>query len=360
MAVLFFATPVFAAAVERRGYGTTKDGEKVEAFTLTSSTGASATIVTYGATVTELKVPDKNGAMGDVVLGFDNLQQYEKESPYFGCVVGRVGNRIAKGKFTLEGKEYVLATNNGANHLHGGMRGYDKRVWTAEVVKGPDPAVRLTLVDPDGTEGYPGTVKAMVTYTLAGNTLRIEYEATTDKATPINLTNHSYINLLDAGKSNILGHELQVNADAYTSVDATLIPTGKIEPVKGTPIDFRKVKAIGKDLAAMGWTPVGYDHNLVLRGQEGKLSQAAVVEEPVTRRRMELWTTQPGVQFYTGNFLDGKVTGKNGAVYKQHHGFCVETQHYPDSVNRPNFPSTILRPGATYRQVTEFRFSVAK
>jgi aldose 1-epimerase len=345
--------------VDKKPFGTTADGHAVDAYTLTNSSGASATIITYGGIVTGLHVPDKAGTLGDVVLGFDNLQQYETQSPYFGALIGRVGNRIAKGKFSLDGHDYTLATNNGPNSLHGGDKGYDKRVWTASPVNSLDgPALRLTLTDPDGAEGYPGTVLVTVVYTLTNtNALRIDYTATTDAPTPINLTNHSYFNLKDAGATDMLGHLLQVNADTYTPVDDTLIPTGEIAPVKNTPIDFTQPKPIGRDLKAMGGNPAGYDHNLVLRSTTGTLALAATVTEPTTGRRMEVWTTQPGVQFYSGNFLDGTATGKHNARYNQYHAFCLETQHFPDAVHHPNFPSIILRPGQTYRQTTEYRFT---
>jgi aldose 1-epimerase len=345
--------------VDKKPFGATADGHAVEAYTLTNSSGASATIITYGGTITQLHVPDNTGKLGDVVLGFDNLKQYETQSPYFGALIGRVGNRIAKGKFSLDGHDYTLATNNGPNSLHGGTKGYDKRVWTAAPVNSLDgPALRLTLTDSDGAEGYPGTVQVIVVYTLTNtNALRIEYTATTDAPTPINLTNHSYFNLKDAGATDMLGHLLQVHADRYTPVDETLIPTGDIAPVKNTPIDFTQPKPIGRDLKAMGGNPAGYDHNLVLRSTTGTLALAATVTEPTTGRHMEVWTTQPGVQFYSGNFLDGSATGKGGARYNQYHAFCLETQHFPDAVHHPNFPTIILRPGQTYRQTTEYRFS---
>jgi len=348
-----------SGAIQKKPFGTTADGKSVDAYTLTSDK-LSATILTYGGTITHLNVPDKNGTPGDIVLGFDKLADYEAPGPYFGSIIGRVGNRIAKGKFALDGKTYTLATNNSPNHLHGGLKGYDKRVWSAEPTNTPEgPALKLALTDPNGTEGYPGTVHVTVTYTLTSHALRIDYAATTDKATPINLTNHTYFNLKDAGKSDISSHTLQLTADLYTPVDDTLIPTGEIAPVKNTPLDFTAPKPIGKDLLAMGGGDhPGYDHNIVLRNQSGKLAHCATVTEPTTGRRLEVWTSHPGVQFYTGNFLDG-TAGKNGIAYKRHHGFCLETQHFPDSVNHLNFPSAILKPGQTYRQTTEFRFGLA-
>lgn len=344
--------------IEKKTYGTTKDGEAVEAYTLVNGK-VSAEIVTYGGVVRRLVVPDKNGASGDVVLAWDSLKSYEEPGPYLGALIGRVGNRIGKGRFTLDGKTYALATNNGPNHLHGGLKGYDKRVWKAAPGSSAEgPTLTLTLTDADGTEGYPGTVQVTVVYTLTANALRIDYAATVDQATPINLTNHTYFNLKDGGKSDVLGHVLQLDADAYTPVDEGLIPTGQIAPVKGTAIDFTTPKPIGKDLVAMGGDPAGYDHNLVLRSQDGGLARAAQVTEPTTGRTLEVWTTEPGMQFYSGNFLDG-AKGKGGVAYGRHHGFCLETQHYPDSVNRPEWPSTILRPGGRYQSVTEFRFGVA-
>ncbi|MCL2639316.1 MAG: galactose mutarotase, partial [Phycisphaerales bacterium] len=312
-------------------FGKTAAGQTVTAYTLANGSGVSATILNYGGVITQINVPDKTGKIANVTLGFDNFAQYEKESPYFGAICGRVANRIAKGKFTLDGKTYSLATNNGPNHLHGGIVGYDKYIWAASMLETNEgPSLKLTHTDPDGTEGYPGTVQASITYTLVHATLRITYTATTNKPTPINLTNHAYFNLKDGGKSDVLSHVLQLLADNYTPVDATLIPTGQIASVKNTPIDFTTPKPIGQDLKAMGGDPVGYDHNLVLRSQNGSLAQAAVVTEPTSGRRMEVWTTSPGVQLYTGNFLSG-LQGPNGAIYKQHHAFCLETQHFPDS-----------------------------
>jgi len=333
-------------------FGKTAAEQTVTAYTLANGSGVSATILNYGGVITQINVPDKAGNIANVTLGFDNFAQYEKESPYFGAICGRVANRIAKGKFTLDGKTYSLATNNGPNHLHGGNVGYNKKIWAASMLETSEgPSLKLALTDPDGNEGYPGTVQVAVTYTLVHATLRIVYTATTDKPTPINLTNHAYFNLKDGGKSDILSHVLQLCADNYTPVDATLIPIGQIASVKNTPIDFTSPKPIGRDIQAMG----GYDHNLVLRSQDGTLAQAAIVTETTSGRRMEVWTTNPGVQLYTGNFLSG-LKGPNGATYNQHHAVCLETQHFPNSINHPNFPSTILRPGETYHQVTEFRF----
>lgn len=348
--------------VDKKPYGKTQAGDLVDQYTLTNKAGAVAKLITYGAILTNLEVPDRHGKIGDVVIGFDTLPEWEADGSSINKTIGRFANRIAKGKFTIDGQEYTLPKNNGENTLHGGPEGYGKRIWNAEIVTNADgPSVKFTLHDPDGKMGFPGNVDAAVVFTLTeANTLRIDYTATTDKATPINLTNHSYFNLLDAGKSTIYGHELQINADKYTPVDATLIPTGVLAPVAGTPIDFTTAKPIGKDLKAMGGDPVGYDHNLVLRSQDGSLAQAAIVTEPKSGRVLEVWTTEPGIQLYSGNFLDGTQKGKHHVVFKQHHAFCLETQHYPDSPNQSNFPSSILKPGDTFHSVTEFRFSVKK
>jgi aldose 1-epimerase len=345
------------AGVKKAMFGKLDDGTPVEIYTLTNSHGLTAKIMTYGATLTELHVPDRNGAQGDVVLGFDNLAQYVKGHPYFGSTVGRVANRIAKGKFTLEGKAYTLAVNNGPNHLHGGLKAFDKAVWKATRVKSADgPAVKFAYHSPDGEEGYPGNLDVAVTYTLTNkNGLRIDYEATTDRATPVNLTNHTYFNL--AGKGDILDHELMLAADRYVAVDDTLIPTGELREVKGTPMDFTTPHKIGERITQVGGDPNGYDHCYVLNSGGRSFALAARATEPTTGRVMEMYTTEPGVQFYTGNFLDGTLTGKGGMVYRKHSAFCLEAGHFPDSVNHPDFPSTILRPGQTYRQRTEYVFS---
>lgn len=335
--------------IESRPFGQTQDGSAVTEYVLTNAAGAVVAIIDYGAIITRIVMPDRDGALGDVALGFDEVLPYETISPHFGSTIGRYGNRIAKGTFELDGKTYHLPINNGPNSLHGGKVGYDKRMWQVVV---EEDAVLFSLEDPDGFQGYPGNVSATVRFRLSDdNALRIEYEATTDRATPINLTNHSYFNLKDAGASDVLSHVLQIEADQYTPVDETLIPTGEIAPVEGTPIDFRQPKAIGQDVEAMG----GYDHNLVLR-DPGSFRHIATVEEPTTGRRMEVWTDQPGVQCYSGNFLDGSIVGRGGASYGKRHAFCLETQHFPDSPNHPQFPSTILRPGETYRTATEYRF----
>jgi aldose 1-epimerase len=356
-------SPAWAgSSIDVKSFGKTYDDTPVQQYTLTNGAGLSVRIITYGAAVTNLMIPDREGKLGDVVLGFDNLTQYENESPYFGAIIGRVGNRIAHGIFSVDHTRYCVPINNGPNHLHGGFKGYDKRVWNAEPGMTADgPSLRMTLIDADGDEGYPGTMKVTVIYSLTGdNALKIQYYATTDKATPINLTNHTYFNLNNGGASTIERHVLTLMADAYTPVDATLIPTGEIAWVKGTPIDFTSPKPIGRDLQAMGGSPVGYDHNLVLRSQDGDMAEAASVTDPDSGRVMEVWTTQPGIQFYSGNFLDGTVKGKGGVAYQQHSAFCLETQHYPDSINHPKFPDSLLRPGEVYREITEYRFSTSK
>jgi aldose 1-epimerase len=352
------------AGTAKSEFGKTPDGKDVDLYTLTNAHGMKAKIITYGGIITELEAPDRDGKLGDVVLGFDNLQSYLAGSPYFGALIGRVANRIAKGRFTLDGMEYKLFINNGPNALHGGQKGFDKVVWRAEPEETKDgPALKLTYLSPSGEEGYPGNLTVHVTYTLTNdNALRIDYAATTDKATPINLTNHSYFNLGGPGSGDILGEEVMIAADKYTPVDATMIPTGEIKPVKGTPLDFTKPTTIGARIDELkpdeaAANPGGYDHNYVLRGGDKEPALAARVHEPKTGRTMEVYTTEPGLQFYTGNFLDGKLKGKNGVVYKKHQAFCMEADHFPDSVNHPDFPSTILEPGKTYTQTTVYKFS---
>jgi aldose 1-epimerase len=341
------------ARVQKSCFGTLPDGSAVDLFTLANANGLSAKVATYGTIITELHVPDRDGELGDIVLGFDNLEQYLKGHPFFGATVGRCANRIAKGRFTLDSKAYTLATNNGPNHLHGGLKGFDKMVWQAEPQTGA--SVKFSYTSLDGEEGYPGTLAVAVTMTLTdANELRLDYCATTDKPTPVNLTNHSFFNL--AGDGRALDHELMIAADCYTPSDSTLIPTGEIKPVRGTPLDFTQPQPIGSRFGQLHTNPVGYDHNYVLNGGGKGLSLAARVYEPRSGRILEVQTTQPGVQLYTGNFLDGSLTGKRGVVYHQHTGFCLETQHFPDSVNQPKFPSVILRPGQTYRQTTLYKF----
>jgi aldose 1-epimerase len=324
-----------------------------------------AAITNYGAIVTSLRTPDRNGQFADIVLGFDSLDPYLKTHPYFGAVVGRYGNRIAKGRFTLNGKEYQLATNNGPNSLHGGIRGFDKRVWTPrDVSKDGVPALELTYLSKDKEEGYPGNLTAKVTYTLTeNNELRLDYEITTDQDTIHNVTNHSYFNLAGQGEGAILDHQVEINADRFTPVDATLIPTGALQNVEGTPFDFRKSTPIGARIDQKDEQLVrgkGYDHNFVLNGPQGELSPAVKVYEPKSGRVMEVLTTQPGVQFYTGNFLDGTLTGKGGKKYDFRYGFCLETQHFPDSPNKPQFPSVVLKPDTPFRSTTIYRFSAQR
>jgi aldose 1-epimerase len=347
------------ATVEKSDFGK-KEGTPVELYVLTNGKGMKVKVTSYGGIVTELHAPDKSGKLADVVLGFDGLDDYVKDNPFFGCITGRYANRIAGGKFTLGGKEYTLEKNNGPNHLHGGLKGFDKVVWKAEPVRGEEPAVRMRYLSKDGEEGYPGNLSVTVTYTLTeDNALRIDYRATTDKATPVNLTNHSYFNLAGHDAGDVLDHVMMIAADKYTPVDKDLIPTGKIDPVRGTPLDFTAPTPIGKRIDQLKSVPGGgYDHNYVLRDAEDKGPRlAARVTEPKSGRVMEVLTTEPGVQLYTGNFLDGKVKGKGGAAYKKHAGFCLETQHFPDSVHHKNFPSVILEPGKTFTSTTIYRFS---
>jgi aldose 1-epimerase len=343
------------SSVEKSLFGTLPDGRAADLFTLKNVNGLVAKISNFGTIITELHVPDRLGQNGDVVLGFDNLEQYLEGHPYFGCTVGRVANRIARGRFSWNGKTYTLAVNNGPNHLHGGIKGFDKALWHAEPQ--PGAAVKFSYSSPDGEEGYPGRVEVSVLMSLTDeNELRIDYSAVTDAPTPVNLTNHSYFNL-QAGQGDILGHELMLTADYYTAVDETSIPTGEIRPVKGTPMDFTTPHAIGSRIGEVRGEKVGYDHNYVIKGGGRELVLAARVHEPRTGRLLELQTTHPGVQFYTGNYLDGSLTGKYGIVYTQHKALCLETQHFPDSVNQPAFPSVILRPGQVYRHSTVHRFS---
>lgn len=349
--------------VQKEIFGKLPDGRQVELYTLTNANGARARIMTYGGILVSLEVPDRSGRLDDVTLGFDNLQAYLKGHPYFGALVGRYGNRIGKGAFTLDGVTYQLAKNNDENHLHGGIKGFDKVLWDAEPAKEDNAVgVRLSYLSKDGQENYPGNLACTVIYTLTNDDeLKISYQATTDKATPINLTHHSYFNLAGQGNSDILGHEMMLNADRFTPVDKGLIPTGELRPVKGTPMDFTEPTAIGarieqddEQLKFGG----GYDHNWVLNKNDDSLTLAARVYEPTTGRVMEVYTTEPGIQFYSGNFLDGTITGKGARVYKHRYGFCLETQHFPDSPNKPNFPSVILRPGEKYTHLTVFKFSV--
>lgn len=348
--------------ISKQPYGQTADGQSVDLYTLTNAAGVELGVTNFGGIITSLRVPDRAGAMGDVVHGFDRWDGYLRGHPFFGALVGRYGNRIARGKFTLNGVEYSLALNNGPNALHGGLKGFDKVAWQANAIStDAGPGLVLRYLSRDGEEGYPGNLSVVVTYVLADPAeLRISYSANTDKDTVINLTNHSYFNL--AGGGDILGHEVQLFADQFTPVDANLIPTGVLQDVSGTPFDFRTPTAIGariNDAHEQITRGGGYDHNFVVRGPMGALRPAARVTEPMTGRALEVFTTEPGVQFYTGNFLDGSLTGKRGAVYARRSGFCLETQHFPDSPNQPGFPSTVLKAGETYRSTTVFRFGVA-
>lgn len=355
-----------AAGASMRPFGKTPDGQDVSLYSLKNRHGLVAEISTYGGILVRLLVPDRHGKMGDVVLGYGTVEEYIKDSPYFGAIIGRYGNRIAHGQFKLGGRTYELAKNNFPGgipcHLHGGKRGFDKVVWKAEPFQARDGAgLALSYVSRDGEEGYPGNLTVKVTYVLTDDDgLRIDYLATTDQSTPVNLTNHSYFNLRGEGNGDILGHELTIRAERYTPVNAGLIPTGELEPVAGTPFDFLQPHAIGERVGASHEQltfGLGYDHNWVLQNQGGKRALAATVFEPTSGRQMEVWTTEPGLQFYCGNFLDGKTIGKNGKPYAYRNGFCLETQHYPDSPNQPAFPSTILKPGETYRSTTVYRFS---
>jgi aldose 1-epimerase len=353
---LLYFTAIAEAKVQRDSFGKTRDGRAVARYTLENDSGTQARIITYGGIITELLVKDRDGQLADIVLGFDNIKQYETENPYFGCIAGRVANRIAGGAFALDGKTYTLAVNNGPNHLHGGIKGFDKVVWDAKEVMHPDgEAVRLSYLSKDGEEGYPGNLKVAVTYILTrDNALRIDYEATTDQATPINLTNHSYFNLAGGGR-DVLDHIMTLHARYYTEPDDTLIPTGRILPVAGTPLDFLKPSSVGGRIGqiAIG----GYDHNFVLdNGGRAEVGLAAEVYEPVSGRVMEVYTNEPAVQIYSGIHL-ADVKGKDGAVYNRYYGLCLETQHYPDSINQPGFPSIVLRPGETYRTSTLHKFS---
>lgn len=332
------------------------DAIPVTEYTITNPNGMEVSILNYGGTVTRILTPDRNKTMGDVVLGYDSLTGYlQPGNPYFGSLVGRYGNRIAKGKFILNNQAYQLSVNDHGNTLHGGLRGLDKVVWKASKPAG-DSSLLLEYTSADGDQGFPGNLSVAVTYTLtADNTLQIDYKATTDKPTPVNLTNHAYYNLSGGKEPTVLQQEIMLNADKYTAVDSLLIPTGQLPDVSGTPMDFRAAKPVGKDIASvMG----GYDHNWVLNRKGSDLEKAATAYDPASGRFMEVFTTQPGLQFYTGNFLDSTLHGKNGRIYVQHAAFCMETQHFPDGPNQPGFPNTILQPGETYHQVTQYKFSV--
>ncbi len=350
------------ATMKKEGFGNTEEGQAVELYTLTNRRGVEAKIMTYGGILVSLKVPDRNGKLDDVVLGYGKLNGYLKDTKYMGALVGRYGNRIAKGRFTLNGVEYKLATNNGENHLHGGIKGFNKMVWKPQPVQASNGvALELTLLSKDGEENYPGNLSVRVTYTLTdSNELMIDYFATTDKDTVINLTQHSYFNLAGEGVGDILGHRLKINAARFTPTDAGSIPTGELRSVKGGPFDFTRMTDIGARINgddAQLKIGSGYDHTFVLDGLAGALRRAAEVIEPTTGRMMEVWTTEPGVQFYTGNFLDGGQAGKRGQTYPRRSGFCLETQHFPDSPNHPDFPSAVLRKGGRYQSTTIYKFS---
>lgn len=341
-------------------FGKLKDGTPVSLYTMTNGKGMTMKVMNYGGIITSLEVPDKNGKPVDVILGYDSLAAYEKQNPFFGALVGRYGNRIGKGKFTLDGKEYTLVQNNNGNHLHGGTKGFDKVVWNIEEIPSDDGvALKLSYLSKDMEEGYPGNLNTEVIYTLTkDNTVKFDYTATTDKKTIVNLTQHTYFNL-NGGKADILAHEIAINADSFLAVDEALIPTGEIKPVANTPFDFRKPVAIGARINTQDEQikfGKGYDHCWVING-EG-LKQTAIVYDSISGIEMTVQTTEPGVQFYTGNFLNGSLTGKNNVVYKQRTGFCLETQHFPDSPNKKEFPSVVLEPGQTYKSTTSYRFSL--
>ena len=350
-----------AMDIQKEAFGKTPDGREVELYTLTNANGLKAKIMTYGAIVVLLEVPDRNGNFADIVLGYDTLEEYIKNNPYFGAIVGRYGNRIGKARFTLNGVEYELAANNDGNHLHGGIKGFDKVVWDAEPIRQKDcVGVKLTYLSKDGEEGYPGNLSCTVIYSLTNkDELKITYEAETDKPTPNNLTHHSYFNLAGQGARDILDHGLMLNAETFLPVDEGLIPTGELRNVKGTPMDFTRPMAISarisQDYEQLRFGK-GYDHNWVLNSSDGSLALAARVYERTTGRVMEIYTTEPGIQFYSGNFLDGSNIGKGGKVYEHRYGFCLETQHFPDSPNKPNFPSVILKPGEKYTHLTVHKF----
>ena len=365
VAAAFLASATMASAelkIEKAPFGEV-EGQPVDLYTLTNANGLVMTVTNYGGIVVSLTVPDKAGNLGDIVLGFSTVADYVKNSPYYGCIVGRYGNRIGKAKFSLDGQEYALAANNGENSLHGGVKGFDKVIWAAKEVKADNAVgVELKYLSKDMEEGFPGNLDATVTYWLTNdNEFKIEYAATTDKPTVVNLTHHSYFNLAGEGSGDILGHELTINADTYTPVDQGLIPTGKLEPVEGTPMDFRTATAVGAridaDFEQLKFGK-GYDHNWVLnRKSAGDMELAATVFEPKSGRVMEVLTTEPGLQFYAGNFLDDSRTGKSGKVNGFRTGLCLETQHYPDSPNKPDFPTLVLKPGETYKTSTIYKFS---
>lgn len=340
--------------IEKEHYGTLPDGRDVHQFTLINSNGIIVKIINYGGIITSIEIPDKNGNTANVVLGFESLDKYLGDHPYLGALIGRYGNRIKNAEFSLNGSTYQLEANDGPNHLHGGSQGFDKRLWDAEVTD--ENTIKLSYLSEDGEEGYPGNLEVEVTYSLTDeNSLRIEYKATTDKATPVNLTNHSYFNLSGDFSTTILDHKLKLCGSQYTPVDNTQIPTGELKPVEGTPFDFTAFQAIG---SRIGQLEHGYDHNFVLNGKPDSRRTIATVYDPPSQRELQVLSTEPGVQFYTGNFLDGSVQGPDGIPFKRHAAFCLETQHYPNSPNEPDFPSTILKPGEKYESETIYKFSI--
>ncbi len=359
IAVLAFDRPATKPSLQTQPFGT-HNGKAITLYTLTNSHGVEVRAMNYGGIIVSIRVPDRNGQLADVVLGHETLEGYIPNPPYLGAIVGRYANRIANGTFTLDGKTYTLPKNDGPNTLHGGTtRTFDRVVWDGEALKN---GVAFTYLSKDGEEGFPGNLRIKVTYTLTeANELMVDYEATTDKATPINVSQHSYFNLAGEGNGDILNHEIMINADRFTPVDKNLIPTGELRPVKGTPLDFTTPTRIGARIDDKYEQLVlghGYDHNFVINSKPNQngMKLAARVHEPTSGRSLEVWTTQPGVQFYTGNFLDGSVVGKQGHIYKRRYGFCLETQHFPDSPNHPDFPTTILKPGETFREKTVFKF----
>jgi aldose 1-epimerase len=349
-----------AASISKQAYGWTTARVGVHEYTLTNASGITVKILTYGGIISAIHIPDRDGNMANIALGFNNFADYEARNPYFGCITGRYANRIAEGKFTLDGKAYQLAINNGANHLHGGLDGFNKKVWAVrEIQEGDKVGIELSYRSVDGEENYPGNLDVTVTYTLT-DALQIDYKATTDQATVLNLTNHSLFNLAGEGAGTIHDHIMMINADRYTPVNDNLIPTGELAPVAGTPLDFRQPKAIAPGQRSNHPQIVGargYDHNFVINRSDDSLALAARAYEPGSGRILEVWTTEPGVQFYCGNFLDATLVGTSGRIYRQSDGFALETQHFPDSPNQPNFPTTVLRPGETFQSTTVLRFA---
>ena len=350
-------TDSMKTGIKRSDFGTV-DGKPVYLYTLTNAKGDEVKITNYGGIVTSWISPDKNGKRSSIVLGFDSLSGYLAKPPYFGAIVGRYGNRIAKGRFKIGDSTYSLAVNNGSNHLHGGLKGFDKQVWEATVANDSVPVLSLSYLSKDMEEGYPGNLKVNVVYTLTDDdALQIEYTAETDKPTVLNLTNHSYFNLTGDHRNTILDHKMMIKADYYTPVDTGLIPTGELKAVKGTPFDFNTPEKIGTRIAQTGGNPVGYDHNYALKRSDNSLQQVVTVTDSLSGRKLELFTTEPGVQFYTGNFLDGSIKGSDGVPFNKNTGFCLETQHFPDSPNQPKFPSVLLKPGEKFHSITKYKLS---